>query len=67
MSVDLEDLHVRDGFYDAISDLVPRLSGRFLALIYLLSVCRCWRFLLDPIVVEVPLTFAWCTCCLHGV
>ena len=59
MSVDLGDLHVRDGFYDAIGDLVPQLSGSFLALIYLLSVCRCWRFVLDPIAIEVPLTFAW--------
>ena len=33
----------------------------FLALIYLLSVCRCWRFLLDPVIAEVPLTFAWYT------
>ena len=67
MSVDLEDLHVRDRFYDAIGDLVPRLSGIFLALIYLLSFCRCWRFVLDPIVAEASLTFAWCTCYLHGV
>ena len=29
MSVDLEDLHVRDGFYDAISDLVLWLSESF--------------------------------------
>ena len=35
--------------------------------IFLLSVCRCWRFVLDPIVVEASLTFAWCTCYLHGV
>ena len=27
MSVDLEDIHVGDGFYDAIGDLVPQLSG----------------------------------------
>ena len=53
MSVYLEYLHVRDEFYDAIGDLVPRLSGSFLALIYLLSVCRCWRFVLDPIVAEL--------------
>ena len=33
----------------------------FLALIYLLSVCRCWRFVLDPVAAEAPLTFAWCT------
>ena len=33
----------------------------FLALIYLLSVCRCWRFVLDPVVAETSLTFAWCT------
>lgn len=33
----------------------------FLALIYLLSVCRCWRFVLDPVVAEASLTFAWCT------
>ena len=26
MSVDLEDLHVGDGFYDAIGDSVPQLS-----------------------------------------
>ena len=32
-----------------------------LALIYLLSVCRCWRFVLDPIVAEAYLTFPWCT------
>ena len=32
-----------------------------LALIYLLSVCRCWRFVLDPVVAEAPLTFAWRT------
>ena len=25
--VDLEDLHVGDGFYDAMGDLVPQLSG----------------------------------------
>ena len=37
------------------------LEGFFLALIYLLSVCKYWRFFLDPIVAEVPLTFAWCT------
>ena len=61
MSIDLEDLHVRDGFYDAIGDLVPQLIGIFLALIYLLSVCICWRFVLDPVVVEASLTFAWCT------
>ena len=61
MSVDLEDLHVIDGCYDAIGDLVPQLSGIFLALIYLLSVCRCWRFVLDPIAAEASLTFAWCT------
>ena len=58
MSVELEDLHVGDGFYDA---LVPWLSGIFLALIYLLSVYRCWRFVLDPVVAEASLTFAWCT------
>ena len=67
MSVDLEDIHVRDEFYHAIGDLVPQLSGIFLALIYLLSVCKCWRYVLDPIVVEASLTFAWCTCYLHGV
>ena len=39
----------------------------YLALMYLLSVCRCWRFVLDPIIVEASLTFAWCTCYLHGV
>ena len=61
MSVDPEDLHVRDEFYDAIGDLVPWLSGSFLALIYLLSVCRCWRFVLDPVAAEASLTFAWCT------
>ena len=33
----------------------------FLALIYVLSVCRCWRFVLDPIAAEASLTFAWCT------
>ena len=38
----------------------------FLALIYLLSVCRCWRFVLDPVATEASLTFAWCTCYLHG-
>ena len=59
--IDLEDLHVEDGFYDTISDLVPWLSGSFLALIYLLSVCRYWRFVLDPIVVETSLIFSWCT------
>ena len=67
MSVDLEDLHVRDGFYDVIGDLVPWLSGIFLTLIYLLSVCRCWRFVLDLVVAEASLTFAWCTWYLHGV
>ena len=56
MSEDLWDVHVGDGFYD---DLVPRLSGSFLELIYLLSICRCWRFVLDSIVVEESLTFAW--------
>ena len=35
--------------------------------IYLLSVCKCWRCALDLIVVETSLTFAWCTCYLHGV
>ena len=65
--IDLKDLHVGDVFYDAIGDLVPRLSGIFLALIYLLSVCKCSRFVLDPIVVEASLTFAWCTCYPHGV
>ena len=64
MSVDLEDLHVGDGFYDA---LVPQLSSCFLELIYLLSVCRCWRFLLDLFVAEASLTFAWCTFYTHGV
>ena len=39
----------------------------FFALIYLFSVYRCWRFVLDPITVEVALTFAWCACYLHGV
>ena len=29
MSVDLEDLHVGDRFYDAIGDLVPWLSDFF--------------------------------------
>ena len=61
MGVDLEDLHVGDRFYDAIGDLVPQLSGSFLTLIYLLSVCRCWIFILNPVVVEASLTFAWCT------
>ena len=32
-----------------------------MALIYLLSDYRCWRFVLDPVVAEAPLTFAWCT------
>ena len=32
-----------------------------LALIYLLSVCKCWRFFLDLVVVEASLTFTWCT------
>ena len=32
-----------------------------LALIYLLSVCRCWRFVLNLVATKVPLTFAWCT------
>ena len=67
MSVYLDDLHVGDGFYDAMGDLVPRLSESFLALIYLLSVCRCWRFVLDLVATEASLTFAWCTCYLHGV
>ena len=67
MSVDLEELHSGDEFYDAIGDLVPHLSGSFLALIYLLSVCRCWRFFLDPVAIEVSLTFSWCTCYLHVV
>ena len=67
MSVDLEDLHVGYGFYDAMGDSILHLSDNFLALIYLLSVCRCWRFVLDPIVVETSLTFAWCTCYFHGV
>ena len=66
MCIDLEDLHVGDGFYDSIGDLLPHLSGSFMALLYLLSVCRCWRFVLDPIVVEASLTFAWCTCYPHG-
>ena len=57
----MEDLHVGDGFYDDMDDLVPWLSGIFLALIYLLSVCKCWRFVLDPIVAEASLTFSWCT------
>ena len=35
--------------------------GFFLALISLLSVFRCWRFVLDVVAIEVPLTFAWCT------
>ena len=30
-------------------------------MIYLLSVCRCWRFVIDPVVAEAPLTFAWST------
>ena len=59
--IELEDLHEGDGFYDSICDLVPWLSESFLALIYLLSVCRCWRFVLGPVVVEAPLKFAWCT------
>ena len=54
--IDLEDLHVGDGFYDAIGDLVPWLSGIFWH----------WRFVLAPIVVEVSLTFAWCAYYLHG-
>ena len=66
MSVYLDDLHVGDGFYDAIGNLVPQLSDIFLALIYLLSVCRCWRFVLDLDVEEAYLTFSWCTCYLHG-
>ena len=66
MSVYLEVFHVRDRFYDVIGDLVPQLSGIFLALIYLLSVCRCWMFVLDPAAVGAPLTFAWCTCYLYG-
>ena len=61
MGVDLKDLHVGDGFYDAIGDLIPWLSEIFLTLIYLLSVCRCWRFVLDPFATEASLTFAWCT------
>ena len=37
------------------------IEWEFLALIYLLSVCRCCRFVLDPIAIEESLTFAWCT------
>ena len=33
----------------------------FLALIYLLSVCKCWRFVLDHVATEMSLTFTWCT------
>ena len=65
--IDLEDLHLGDGFYDFICNLVSWLSGSFFLLIYLLSVCRCWRFVLDLVVAEVSLTFIWCTCYLHGV
>ena len=54
-------------FYDAMGDLVLHLSGCILALIYLLSVCKCSSFSLDPIIVEVSLTFTWYTCYLHGV
>ena len=46
--IDLEDLHVGDGFYDAIGDLVPRLSGIFFGIdifiecLHMLEVClRC--------------------------
>ena len=35
--------------------------------IYVLSVCRCCRFVLDPIAVEISLTFVWYTSYLHGV
>ena len=59
MSVDLWDIHVGDRFYDAIGDSISWLSGSFLVLIYLLSVCRCWRFVLDLVAVEASLAFAW--------
>ena len=45
--------------------LSTMVEWEFLALIYLLSVCRCWRFVLDPIIVEASLTFSWCTCYFH--
>ena len=67
MSIDLEDLLVGDGFYDAMGYSIPQLIRIFLALIYLLSVCRCWRFVLDLVVAKVSLTFAWYTCYFHGV
>ena len=61
MSVDLEDLHVENGCYDVMGNSVPWLSGSFSTLICLLSVCRCWRFVLDLFIAEASLTFAWCT------
>ena len=45
-----------------LSTIVER---EFLALIYLLSVCRRWKFFLDPVAAEASLTFAWFF--LHGV
>ena len=41
MTLDLEDLHVGDGCYDAIGDFGTMVEWDFLALIYLLSVFRC--------------------------
>ena len=41
--------------------LSTMIEWEFLALIYLLSVCRCWRFVLDSIATEASLIFAWCT------
>ena len=41
----MEDLHIGDGFYDAIGDLLPQLSGSFLCIdifiecLYMLKVC----------------------------
>ena len=43
------------------------IEWELLALIYLLNICRCWRFVLDPVATETSLTFLWCTCYLHGV
>ena len=41
--------------------LSTMVEWEFFALIYLLSVCRCWRFVLDLVAAETSLTFAWCT------
>ena len=66
MSLDLEDLHVGDGFYDAMGYLIPWLSGHFIALLFIecsqmLEVCLrsyCYRSVFN--ICMVHLLSSWC-------